>query len=307
MKAASSAMQTHLAQGQTTLAVIWKVKRVDGTILGFTNHDLNIAYDDGSGDGVVTYLADSGFAGSAIAGHDDLTVDNLEATGFLKSDSITEADLRAGLYDDAFIQVRIVNWNDLTMGDVILRTGTLGVVKMKNGAFIAELRGLAYKLTTILGVLHGPVCRAAFGSGLNGINVDDTYLCMVDVTLYRQNGSVSSAPNALTIIPNTGLLQVGSATPTAPAPTAWFNDGWIKFTSGVLNGFQFEIKVWDGTNIGLYLPMPYAPAASDTFQIEPGCNHTTDDCQNKFANIVNFRGENLIPGMDQILLTPSDQ
>ena len=39
MKSASTAMKAHLAQGQTTLAYLWKLRRVDGTILGFTTHD----------------------------------------------------------------------------------------------------------------------------------------------------------------------------------------------------------------------------------------------------------------------------
>ena len=41
------------------------------------------------------------------------------------------------------------------------------------------------------------------------------------------------------------------------------------------------------------------------FTIEPGCNHTVYDCANKYNNIVNFRGEPTIPGMDAILNYPN--
>ena len=221
MKSASAAMQAHLAQGQTTLAWIWKVTRVDGTILGFTTHDVDILYAG------VTYLHSSGFTGSAQASKSDLTVDNAEVTGFLESSSLEEADLRAGLYDEALIEIRIVNWADLTMGDLLVRSGTLGVVKMKNGLFTSELRGLAYKLTTILGQTYGPVCRSTFGfPGLNGIDMNSQWLCGVDVTAFRQSGSVSSAPSAVAIVPTSGLLKVGSLTPSDPGASRlvrqWF-------------------------------------------------------------------------------------
>jgi uncharacterized phage protein (TIGR02218 family) len=299
-------MQTHLAGNPTTLAWLWKVKRTDGTIFGFTSFDKDIAYDDGTGDGSITYAAKTGFTQSAVAGKCDLSVDNLESQFFLDSSAITEQDLRLAKYDNALIEVRVVNWADLTMGDVWVRTGTLGVGKLQNGKGTAELRRLAYRLTTVLGSSYGPICRAQFGSGLNGIDLSSQWLCMIDVTLYRQTGSVSSVPDLFTIVPAAGLKQVGSATPTAAAPADWFDDGIITFTSGELEGASLEIKSWDGTNLSLYLPMfQVQPAEGDTFTIEPGCNHTVYDCANKYSNIVNFRGEPTIPGQDSALDYPN--
>ncbi|HEX4381229.1 MAG TPA: DUF2163 domain-containing protein [Candidatus Acidoferrum sp.] len=304
MKSASTALQAHLAQGQTTLAYLWKIKRADGTILGATTHDLDIAYDASDGDGSVTYKALTGFTSSASAAKSDLSVDNSEAMGFINSAAIDEADLRAGLYDSATITIRVVNWNDLTMGDLLVRTGTVGQVKIKNGKYTAEIRGLMYRLTTILGATYGPVCRATFGSGLNGIDMNSQWLCKVDVTAYRQTGSVASVTSPTALVPSSGLLMVGSATPTTAAGAGWFDDGYIKFTSGALNGQSFEIKSWDGTTAKLYLPLPQAPAASDTFIIEPGCNHLLKDCRDKFNNVINRRAEDFIPGPDNYLNYP---
>ncbi len=304
MKSASVAMQAHLALGQTTLAYLWKVKRVDGTILGFTTHDQNISYDAGDGDGAVIYEAFTGFTNSAAAGKSDLSVDNIEFTGFLESNSLVDAVIRAGLYDDSSIAVRVVNWADLTMGDVLIRSGTLGVVKMTNGMFTAEIRGLSYKLTTVLGALYGPICRAVFGSGTNDIDMNSQYLCRIDVSTYRQSGSVASVPSAMAIVPASGLLMVGSATPATAAPAGWFDDGFIAFTSGPLSGYSFEIKSWDGTTLALYLPMPKQPAGGNTFTIEPGCDHTVFACGSKYDNVLNFRGEPSIPGEDSILDYP---
>jgi hypothetical protein len=104
--------------------------------------------------------------------------------------------------------------------------------------------------------------------------------------------------------------------------SGYFSDGIIKFTSGANNGLSMEVRAWDGTTIYLFEGMPFDLQVGDTFLIEPGCNLTINDCANKFAlvpligggttasaanggNIVNFRGEPFIPGMDQILNYPN--
>jgi len=304
MKTTSPELQAHLAGELISLAYLWKVKRTDGTIIGFTSLDEDILFDSGDGDGIVTYAASTGFTNSAAAQKSDLSVDNLEAVGFLDSEAISEPDLRAGRYDDADIVLYIVNWDDLTMGAMIVRRGTLGIVKMINGQFTAELRGLTHKLTTQLGASLGPICRAEFGSGVNGIDMDSQYLCMIDVTLYQQNGSILTVTDASTLVPAAGLSMVGSATPAAAAPDRWFDDGVLTFTSGANVGLSFEIKAWLGGVLTFFLPFPYEPLVGDTFVIEPGCSKTAGDCTNKFDNIINFRGEPFIPGMDRFLDLP---
>lgn len=304
MKTISDALNAHLSGANPlTLAYLWKIKRVDGTILGFTTHDQDIPYTDGDLD-TVTYLHSTGFTNSAAQSKSDTSVDNIEVTGFLDSEALTGSDIRASLYDECAIQIRIVNWADLTMGDLYLRSGTVGEIKMINGQFTAEIRGLTYFLSTILGDLYGPICRAQFGSGKNGIDMNSQWLCQVDVTAYRQTGSVGTSLDAVSIVPAGTLLMVGSPTPAAAAGAGWFDDGFIQFTSGVLAGQSFEIKTWDGGTLKLYLPLPAVPSAADDFIIEPGCNHLVFDCNGKFQNIVNFRGEQFIPGMDSYLQTP---
>src|SRR6266851_5321402 len=145
MKTASSNLQAHFGQATTTLAVLWKITRADGTVMGFTTLDQDIAYLG------VTYKASSGFLPTANETNSDLTVDNVEVSGFLDSVLIKEQDIRNGVYDYAKIEQRIVNWQDLTMGDVIIRKGIVGNIKMVNGLFTAEVRGLAQYFSTSIG------------------------------------------------------------------------------------------------------------------------------------------------------------
>jgi len=276
---------------------------------GFTTHDEDINYLG------TTYYAGSGMTNTATANKSDLSVDNSEVTALLVSDSdaITEIALRAGEYDYATVEIRIVNWADLTMGDLKVKSGTVGQVVMKNGMFTSEIRGLSQYFTTVIGSLYGPLCRAELGSGFNGIDVNTQYPCCIDITKWRQTGVVESSVDplhvvpAVTLSPFAPLLQPGSATPTAPAPNGWFNDGVMTFTSGPLKGFTVEIKSWDGTTLTMFLPLQYQPNVGDSFIIEPGCDKTAPTCFAKFNNIVNFKGENTIPGNDLVLLYPNAQ
>jgi uncharacterized phage protein (TIGR02218 family) len=296
MKQVSSNLLAHFGQDCMTLAVCWKAVRNDGTVYGFTTHDQDIVYNnDGSGN--VTYQASTGFTNSAAETKSDMSPDNLEVTGFLDSGEITTNDIRAGLWDYATIQVFVVNWQDLTMGDLKIRQGITGQIKMVNGVFTAELRGLTQLLSTVIGMQYGPTCRAELGSGLNGIDMDAHYLCNIDITTYQQSGTVGSFVNSTHFNPSGVTGAAG-----------YFNDGLVHFTSGSMSGFYAEIKSWNGTTLTTFLPMPYALAPGDTFTIEPGCDKTTGPAGcGKFNNIVNFRGENFIPGNDLIMLYPNSK
>lgn len=290
MKTASVDLKTHLGGSATMLATLWKLTLADSpeTVMGFTTHDVDIVYDG------VTYLAATGITNTASQSGSDLSVDNQEVTGFLDSDTISEDDIRQGVYDNAEIEVLVVNWSDLTQGHYMLRKGTLGKVKMINGVFTAELRGLTQKLTTQLGSTYGAVCRAELGSQVMDVPAPQ-WPCGFNIETLRESGAVLSSADARTITPEPG---------SPSAASGYFDNGLITFTTGALAGRTFEIRSWDGTDLKMFLPLPLQPAPGDEFSITPGCNHTTDDCINKFNNIVNFKGEPFIPGPDVVLNYP---
>jgi len=308
MKSISSQLATHLQQDSTTLSRLWKITRKDGTILLFTDHDQDITYGTlggGYSPPPAIYKAMHGFTSTATAKKADNSPDNMEVVGFLDSTAITEADIRAHLYDFCDIELRVVNWADLTQGDLKLIKGTLGNVKMVNGQFQAEIRGLNQFLTTMLGGTYGPVCRADLFDA--GPDTGNHYRCQLNRSDYVQTGSVTVSYGPTNIVPPTNsLLRISPHFSAIPAPATWFNDGIIKFTSGVLNGYQFEIQNWDGATLTLFagVPMPFQPSPGDTYEIEPGCNKLRSDCRDKFVNIINFQGEPDMPGLQVLMQTP---
>lgn len=157
-KSVSANLESHIAQSVTTLASCWHVTRVDGTEIFCTNHDEDLVVD---GD---TYVASTGYAGTAISNDSSLSVDNLEIQSILDSSFITQADLRAGLYDYAEVEIFVVNYESLADGKLKLRRGTIGEVTLTSkGIFTAELRGLTQRLAQRTGELYSPECRADLG------------------------------------------------------------------------------------------------------------------------------------------------
>ena len=287
-KTVSAPLSVHLVQEVTTLATCWRVELTNGTVYAFTDHDQNVVVDG------VTYLASSGYNASEIQTSSDLSVDNLDVIGFLDSPVILEEDFLAGLWDYAAINIFRVNWADPDSGRLHERRGTLGEVSLKRGQFSTELRGLLQALTRTITELYSPGCRARLGDAR----------CTVDLTPYTATGSVlavSSDRQFTTDLP-TATVQIDAATTGAP-PDDYFQGGLLTWAIGNNAGLDMEVKDYEAASglIALQLLMPYPVQVGDTFDVHTGCDKSLQTCKAKFDNVINFRGEPYVPGLDRTL------
>lgn len=281
MKNISPALSAHLAGEVTTLASCWKLTRRDTTVFGFTDHDQDIAFES------VSYKAATGFTPSTIQNSASLSVDNLDVEGILQDGAITEGDILAGKYDFAEIEIFQVNYNDLAQGALKLRRGWLGEVSLQRQQFIAEVRGLTQCLSQTIGELYAPLCRAALG--------DDR--CKIDLSGFTVTGSVTTVLSSQEFY-DTSLTQ----------DSGTFSAGLISFTSGANAGLSMEVKEYiltagSGGQVVLALPMPHNLLMGDTYSLTQGCDKTIQTCFERFNNVVNFRGEPYVPGLDRMLET----
>jgi len=273
---ASAALKAHLAGSYLTIATLWKVTRADGEIFRFTDHDQDITYDSG------TWEAAAGYLPSAVQTSAGLQVDNLEVQSVLDSATITDADLAAGLWDYAEVEILIVNWADLTMGDLIVRRGRLGEVTTGKVGFVAELRGLAQNLQQEIGRLIMPACNADLGDARCGITLA-SYTSNITLTSVASNRAFTASALA--------------------GATDLFTYGKVTFITGLNAGLAMEVKGFtSGGVIELQQPMPYTVAIGDTGTISQGCDKSTgaNGCT-RFSNIVNFRGFPHLPGVDRMV------
>lgn len=276
MRTASSNLTAHIAGEVTTLAVCWKLSLTDGSVLGFTDHTSDLTIDS------VLYEAATGFSPTSIETKDKFAVDNLDVAGILDAAAITEADIMAGKYDFAGVEIFMVNVADLTQGRILHRRGWLGEVSVKNGQFIAEVRGLAQKLSQNIGELFSPTCRAVLGDGR----------CKLNLAGFTAGGAVSTITSRQIFVSNAMTQAAG-----------YFSGGEILWLTGANAGRRMEIKEFGNKQFTLVLPMPNNIAAGDTFNAIAGCDKTFNACYSKFNNAVNFRGEPYVPGMDKMLAT----
>jgi uncharacterized phage protein (TIGR02218 family) len=180
VKTISSALAQHLAGEVTTLATCWQITCRDGVVLGFTDHVHDLEMDG------VIYAAASGYTRTAIRGTADLAVDNLDVESVFSDDGITEEDLRTGKYDFAEVRMFLVNYEDLAQGILKLRRGWLGEVTIRDGMYVAELRGMTQRLQMTVGEVYAPDCAADLGDAR----------CGVDLTTFEESGPIDAVTSA---------------------------------------------------------------------------------------------------------------
>jgi len=280
MKALSPALQAHLDDGTTTLSWCWRISRIDGVALGFTDHDQTLSFDG------TAFEPESGFAASEIRAGSDLAVDAQDATGVLTSDRITETDILDGRWDNAAVELWRVNWAD-TSQRVLLRRGAVGQIRRGRMAFVAEVRSLAHVLGQTVGRTFQAGCDARLGDARCGIDLENS--------IYKGTGVVTD------LLRDRAFMASG----LSGFDQGWFTSGTLTWTSGTNAGRVTEVLshgVADAIATLTLLEAPILPIAEgDGFIARAGCDKRIATCSGKFANVVNFRGFPNIPGQDAVL------
>ena len=249
-------------------ATFWRVFRADGMALGFTSHDRDLAF------GGITHRSAPGMAPAAIRMTADLSEDSAGVEGALTHDSISDADLSAGLFDGAAIQVGIVDWESLD--NQVLYSGTLGRIENDGRSFSGELRSAKQILEQDLVPRTSPTCRAMFcgrGCGLSAIRFTSrAVLEAIDLDLNRVRFAGLNAENHV--------------------------DGELRFLDGPQTGMAFGVLGANGNWLSLDRPLSPETNPGTPAELREGCDHTLTTCASRFDNAVNFRGEPFLPGND---------
>lgn len=277
MKTLTAALAEHLEGDATTMCHCWRVTRRDGMVLGFTehDHDLNFSGTD--------FQAASGFHAADSEAASGLSVEAGEVSGGFSSAAISEADVVAGRYDGARVEVFQVNWQSPDQR-ILLRVQEIGDVVRAGGAFRAELRRLTHKLDQVQGRIYGRRCDAELGDARCKVNLGNP--------VYRGSGVVAA------VLGETRLRVTG----LDPAVAGFYRYGVLQFTGGANAGHRCDIedhrKDPDGVTLSLWLPPPLPLAAGDTFAVTAGCDKSFATCGGTFANRLNFQGFPHMPGTD---------
>lgn len=265
----------------TTIARAWMVRRADGMVLGFTDHDAALTFNG------VRFRPDHGMSARALVQATGLSVDNSEAEGALSDDAITERDVLAGRWDGAQVKMWEVDWTDLSARRLVF-AGSLGEIARSQGAFRAELRGLSEPLNAARGRVFHPRCSARLGDGR----------CKLALT-----GETFRADIDIAGVEDGRILRFTDF----PAYEAnWFERGSLLVLTGGAEGLRATVKndtaLPGGTReIELWQGLGIAPVPGDRVRLVAGCDKRAATCRNKFNNFLNFRGFPHLPSEDWIM------
>lgn len=280
-------------------ASLWKIVRTDGTTLRFTDHDQDISID---GDG--TYTPQNGGNPSARQKLGGMKVRNMDLVGALDDSSITDSDLKAGLYRDAAVTETVVDWLFPWAGTICVNRYTVVGATFTGEHWQVQVSGVTQLLTQKVGRVYGRTCDHVLGDAR----------CNRDGTVDMEAGN-DKAGDPLRVSDSVSSLVYSRLTFNCGLSRAdgYFKYGKLVWTSGANAGVTSEVK--DSTAAGridlaLKTPLPIAPG--DAFDAYAGCDHLPATCSGKFGtgtggNIKNYGGHPTIPGTDKAFATPENK
>ena len=162
----------------------------------------------------------------------------------------------------------------------VLKRGTAGEAKLFNGKYVLEFRGIKQALQQPQGIQTQKTCRARFGDAK----------CTIDLTPYTFEGNV-----VLTVTDRQRFSDGIFSGATQ------FTNGLVIFTSGENSGYQRRVRSYDSGEYTTDLPFPFDIEVGDEFTAIVGCQkRLTEDCKDRFNNVLNFQGEPHLPGVDHL-------
>lgn len=277
MRTLPPALAASLESGVTSLCRCYLLIRKDDTRIGITDHDADILID------ATLFEANGGFEASALEAEAGLATVGGEITGMLTSDRIAAADIEAGLYDGAELRAYLVDWQAPAL-DFLIDVATLGEIRRRDGAFVAETRNAFHALDQEQGRIYSANCSAELGDPRCGV--------VLSGTPFRISGVVASTDG------RHGLI----AAAVDNAVVGLFTRGIVTFTSGVNAGLSVVVKDHlAGGELMFWQGLVRDVQPGDAFEVTAGCDKRFSTCRDRFANAVNFRGFPFIPAPEFVL------
>ena len=280
MRQLSDDTRDRLAAEAPGLCHCWRITRTDGVEIGLTDHDEDVTF------GGTTFRADAAVTTTALRQTAGLDPDDAEIEGALASDALSDADLRVGRFDGARVELWRVDWEG-PEARLLLRVGRLGEVTFEDGAYRGAFLSLKQRLGTVAGRVFSHACDASLGDARCGVS-------LMGAPFVHEVALTAATERTLSF-----------AAPEGVAPD-WFANGTAEVLDGPLAGLVRPVRdhAPAGT-ISLWRALPEAPAPGTRLRLTAGCDKRLATCRDRFANVLNFRGQPHMPGADVLTATPA--
>ena len=211
MRAISAQLATDFKAGYVNSVV--QVTRSDGVTLSYTDHDAPLTV------GSTVYAPAPGLVGIK------LTLTNNASVGDVQTRAawlpvLQEADVLAGLYDNASVSFGFLSWKNPSYGVLWFFSGLLSTIKATPDGFQAQAQSSMWKLQRQLGIYLNPTCRHVLGSTVDPQGVGG---CLLNLAPYTYTGSITSIINPMVWTVSIPGYTVAGTPGTPNAPTLGVN------------------------------------------------------------------------------------
>lgn len=282
MRQINEAFAARLAASETTLCACWCFARTDGAVFGATDHDRAIVLEG------VTYQPSAGVRATVLESSRSLAPGQAAAQGALSLSFLNSADVDAGLWDGARVDVWRVDWR-APEHRVCVWSGRLSEITRHGEAFAAELVSLKADLERVIGRVYARTCDAEIGDTRCGVNLD--------TPAFRGEGAVTDTLGPRRLVAS-GLGGFAHG---------WFAGGRLTWVSGANAALSMRVTQHVGGEIELAQAPRFEAGAGDTFAITAGCDKSFAMCGARFGNRESFRGFPHMPGPEAVLAGPSSE
>jgi uncharacterized phage protein (TIGR02218 family) len=260
---------------ETTQALLVRVLLRNGTVLRYTDLDLDVTHDvDGSGAQIFTTA--KGMRRGPITAGIDLQIDNTwirVPNAPLTLGSVTRPVahwVKVRTFHGALVQFYL--YDEMRAASAPHSTWII------QGAQ-ASLTEVEFALESFVSRLDVEIPRMLYQIECNHALGDR--FCGVDLDLYDVTSTVVAATG--------NTVQYGTLTPSSPPSPAtayadgWFDKGKIEFTSGNLVGLRTTLATHADDVVVALAPFPEVPDVGSTIRLWPGCLERIVDCRDKFG------------------------
>lgn len=282
------AIQTEADSGSMHLGFLLRMQRDDGLVVGLTSAE------DGVTIAGQRYQYTGGLDATSIVTRSGLAVDGTEMSTLNDGSIFVPNDVYAGYWRNAKFMLSRYLVENPNGGMEPIIGGTIGDARIQDDMVVCELLAITQYLQQLtISEVTSKTCRYELG--------DDR--CAKDLTAFT--------------FADVAVTAAGQQAFTMAALTQdddYFGNGVFAWQTGNNAGLRVRIKSFAAGVVTLMLPMFFPVQNGDTATLIAGCRKRHDrwignlsgvsDCLDKFDNVLNFGGEERLPGLDKITKTP---
>ena len=277
MKKLSKDLKNNLNYNSLSIVKCYNITLRNNETFYFTNSQTSLFYNNKK------YLSSNGIDIKSVYNNINMEINGTEISGFIDNEIINEKDVIAGKFDNAQIEIFLLDLN--SQEKISIFYGFITSISYENNIFIAKIESKTILLEKTFCEIYSPLCRCSFCDSR----------CGLDNKNYTITGTISRVINQLEFYTSTPEIINKNQD--------YFSNGTIKILNGENKDSITEVKKSSNNQLLLKFKFPFEINVGDKFELTAGCDKKFDTCVSKFNNAINFRGEPNLPRSERVFKT----